>query len=185
MHTCFQFQSMSVLDHGRSVHNWFKDLHAHLKHGSPLQRQWRLPEWIYDPLLMEKLFDFELLETYQVYHDCGKPLCRTVDDQGRQHFPDHAQVSARRWAECSDGSPEALRIGRLIAMDMDAHTIKAEGIAEFAAREEAASLLVTALCEIHSNADMFGGIDSTSFKIKWKALEKTGKRVLSCWRTQG
>lgn len=183
MVTCFQFQSMNVLEHGQSVHAWFCDLYAHLRHGRDLQRSWRLPDWINDPLLMEKLLDFDLLKTYQIYHDCGKPLCRTVDEQGRQHFPDHARVSAQRWQECSNGSAEAEQIGRLIAMDMDAHTIKAEGIAEFAARPEAVSLLVTALCEIHSNADMFGGIESTSFKIKWKALEKTGKRLLAALRS--
>ncbi len=179
MLSCFQFQSMSVLDHGRSVHNWFRDLHGHLEQGSPLQLNWRMPEWIHDPLIPKKLLSFDLLHTYQVYHDCGKPLCRVVDEQGRQHFPDHAEASRQRWLECSDGSKDALAIANLIGMDMDAHTLKADGIAEFAMREEAVSLLVTALCELHSNAQMFGGIDSVSFKIKWKALEKTGKRVLA------
>lgn len=179
MRECFQFQTMSVLDHGLSVHEWYRDLYAHLTEGKPLQRLWRMPDWITDPLIPQKLLDFELLQTYQVYHDCGKPFCRTVDDLGRQHFPDHAEASRKRWLECSDGSPEALRIAHLIAMDMDAHLLKADGIAEFAAREEAISLLVTALCEIHSNADMFGGIESTNFKIKWKQLDKTGKRILT------
>ncbi len=182
MRKCFQFQTMSVLDHGLSVHAWFCDLHSFLTQGTSLKLNWRLPEWIPDPLIVEKLLDFDLLKTYQIYHDCGKPFCRTVDEQGRQHFPNHAQVSSQRWLECSDGSQEALQIGRLIAMDMDAHTLKSDGIAEFAARPESISLLVTALCEIHSNAEMFGGIESTSFKIKWKALEKTGKRVLAVLR---
>ncbi|MBY0552646.1 MAG: hypothetical protein K2W95_35515 [Candidatus Obscuribacterales bacterium] len=184
MRECFQFQQLTVLDHGLSVHEWFKDLYAHLTQGTPLQRIWRLPDWINDPLIPQKLLDFELLQTYQVYHDCGKPLCRTVDADERQHFPNHAEASRKRWLECSDGSPVALQIADLIAMDMDAHLLKADGIAEFAARREAISLLVTALCEIHSNADMFGGIESVNFKIKWKALEKTGKRILAQIRSQ-
>ncbi len=179
MRECFQFKDMSVLDHGLSVHEWFKDLHKHLTQGTPLEHQWRMPEWIHDPLLVEKLLDFDILTTYQIYHDCGKPFCRTVDQDGRQHFPNHAEVSRQRWLECSDGSPEALQIAALIGMDMDVHLLKSEGIAEFAARPEAVSLLVTGLCELHSNSVMFGGIESVNFKIKWKALNKVGSRILA------
>lgn len=179
MRECFQFETMSVLDHGNSVHAWFRDLYFHLTEKKPLQLTWRLPDWINDPLIPAKLLDFDILETYQVYHDCGKPLCRTVDDQGRQHFPDHAAVSEKRWLECSDGSPVAITIGKLIGMDMDVHTMKADSIEAFAAKDEAISLLITALCELHSNAQMFGGIDSVGFKIKWKQADKVGKRILS------
>jgi hypothetical protein len=38
--------------------------------------------------------------------------------------------------------------------------------------------LLTSLCELHSNASMFGGIESTSFKIKYKQLDKRGNQVL-------
>jgi len=64
-------------------------------------------------------------------------------------------------------------------MDMDIHTIKADGVEEFASRPEAISLLLTGLSEVHSNASMFGGIESTSFKIKFKQLEKRGKKILA------
>ena len=178
MKTCFQFENQSILDHGLSVHEWFKDLYAHLMNGQPLQREWRLPDWIDDPLLREKLLDFDTLATYQIYPDCGKPFCRTVDENGKQHFPNHAEVSRQRWLECSDGSPQAQQIARLIAMDMDIHLLKSEGLEEFAQRPEAISLLLTGLCEIHSNALMFGGIESTGFKIKWKHINKMGKRIL-------
>jgi hypothetical protein len=180
MRTCFQFEDQSILDHGLSVHAWFKDLYAHLMQGSPLQREWRLPEWIsqQDPLLRAKLLDFDLLALYQIYHDCGKPLCRTVDENGKQHFPNHAEMSQKRWLECSDNSPQAQQIARLIAMDMDIHLLKSEQLEEFSKRPEAISLLLTGLCELHSNAQMFGGIESTGFKIKWKHLNKMGKRIL-------
>jgi len=180
MLTCYQFQDMNILEHGQSVAAWFADLYEHLINGSPLAREWRMPDWIYDPKLKQNLLDFDVLETYQIYHDCGKPLCRTVDEDGRQHFPNHAEVSRQRWLECdrSNGSPLAQQIARLIAMDMDVHTLKSEGIEEFAQRPEAASLLLTGLCEIHSNAQMFGGMESTGFKIKWKHINKVGKRIL-------
>jgi hypothetical protein len=56
--------------------------------------------------------------------------------------------------------------------------MKSDAIEEFAKHPEAISLLITGLCELHSNAQMFGGIESTSFKIKWKHLSKMGKRIL-------
>lgn len=180
MLTCFQFEDMNVLQHGQSIHEWYCDLYDHLFHGKPLKLQWRLPGWLNDaqPIIKEKLLDFDILKTYQIYHDCGKPLCRTVDENGKQHFPNHAAVSKQRWLECSDGSPEALAIAELIGMDMDIHLLKSDGLEEFANRKEAISLLLTGLCEIHSNARMFGGIESTGFKIKWKHLDKMGKRII-------
>lgn len=170
---------MTILDHGISVADWFKDLHESLFQGKALERNWRLPDWISDPLIKSQLLDFDLLQTYQVYHDCGKPFCREIDERGRQHFPNHAAVSCQRFLECSDGSKTAHQIARLIAMDMDIHLLKADGLEEFASRPEAISLLITGLCEIHSNAQMFGGIESTSFKIKWKQIDKIGKRILA------
>lgn len=186
MLTCFQFQNMNVLQHGESVAQWFEELYDHLADGLPLASEWRLPDWIKnkDPLLLSALalMDKDLLRIYQIYHDCGKPLCRTVDDEGRQHFPNHAEVSSRRFLACSDGSQRAQDIARLIAMDMDIHLLKSEGLAEFASRPEAIALLLTGLCELHSNAQMFGGISSTSFKIKWKQLDRMGKRILDLMR---
>jgi len=186
MLTCFQFEDMNVLQHGQSIHEWYSDLYDHLFHGKPLtesKKIWRLPGWLCDAqaLIKENLLDFDILKTYQIYHDCGKPLCRTVDENGKQHFPNHAEVSKQRWLECSDGSPEALQIAELIGMDMDIHLLKSEGLDEFANRKEAISLLLTGLCEIHSNARLFGGaggIESTGFKIKWKHLDKMGKRII-------
>jgi hypothetical protein len=183
MRSCYQFQDMNILEHGESVALYFRDLHGHLFQNKAIEQEWRLPDWLTSPdflsLIKGKLLDFDLLQTYQIYHDCGKPLCRTVDEEGRQHFPYHAEVSAKRWWECADGSPEALQIARLIGMDMDIHLLKAEGLEEFCRRPEAISLLLTGLCEIHSNARMFGGIESTSFKIKWKNLDKMGRRILT------
>lgn len=42
---------------------------------------------------------------------------------------------------------------------------------------DAVTLLIAALSEVHSNAKMFGGIESTSFKMKWKTIEKRGKQI--------
>ena len=55
--------------------------------------------------------------------------------------------------------------------------MKAEAVPEFAKMPEAISLLLVALSEIHANAEMFGGIESTSFKIKWKQIDKRGNAI--------
>jgi hypothetical protein len=111
------------------------------------------------------------MEQYHVYHDLGKPYCRTVDEDGRQHFPDHARISASIW-RASGGDP---LIGDLIERDMDMHTLKPAQAAEYSRMDLVPALLLTALAELHANAEMFGGIESTSFKIKWKALNKLGR----------
>lgn len=179
MLTCYQFENMNVLSHGHSVFEWFDDLYAYLTEpNGSLLNEWRLPDWIHDNKIIDNLLPYDILQVYQTYHDCGKPFCRTVDEAGKQHFHNHAEVSYQRWMECAENSEESKLIGNLIRMDMDCHTISGEDCAEFAKRPEAVSLLVTAICELHSNAQMFGGIESTSFKIKWKQINKTGKRVL-------
>lgn len=177
MRSCFQFETQSVLDHGLSVRSWFVELRNHFLTGATLSSEWRLPDWLDRSLLESIGIDDSLLALYQVYHDCGKPQCLVVDTEGRQHFPDHAAASRRRWLECSDGGPEAMVVAELIGMDMDVHLLRPDGLEEFASRREASALLLTGLCELHSNARMFGGIDSTGFKIKYKRLDKLGRRI--------
>jgi hypothetical protein len=82
-------------------------------------------------------------------------------------------VSAKIWRE--NGGDE--QIARLIQMDMDIHLLKAEQIEKFCQRPEAISLLLSGLAEVHANCKMFGGIESTSFKIKWKHIDKRGRQI--------
>lgn len=181
MRSCFQFRDQSVYDHGLSVRRWYIELRDHLLDGDALTSVWRLPDWIGHPLLREILggLDETIMDSYQVFHDCGKPTCRIVDADGHQHFPDHANVSRERWLECSNGSASAHEVADLIGMDMDAHLLKPDDVDGFASRPQAIPLLLTALCEVHSNATMFGGIESDGFKIKWKKLNKLGGRIIN------
>ena len=71
------------------------------------------------------------------------------------------------------------QVGELILHDMDAHTVKGEAIWDWIGRPEAASLLLTALAEIHSNATFLGKMDSDGFKIKLKQLDKIGKKMVA------
>ncbi len=170
-----QTPGQSVLAHGQSVAAFYSDLFAHLTKGTPLKNEWKLPDWVLlnKHLILRSLFPFDLVEKYQVFHDCGKPFCLETDTEGKRHFPNHAQVSQKTWLEY-DGDEQ---IARMIGMDMDIHLLKDEGVEEFSGRPEAMTLLLTGLCEVHSNAALFGGIESVSFKIKWKQLDRRGRAI--------
>lgn len=173
MRTCEQHPGQTIWAHGEAVRDRFAELHRHLSLGSPLGEGWRLPSWC-TPDLLPCLLPFPALQTYQLWHDCGKPFCRVVDAGGRQHFPDHEAVSERLWLEAG-GDPA---IGRLIGLDMAIHRLRTEDVEDFAALPEAASLLLTGLAEIHANAPTFGGTGSPSFKMKWKHLDRRGRKIL-------
>lgn len=175
MEACPQTPTQSVLDHGRAVVAHFRQLRRHLESGETLADWWRIPAWASNPELLSLLVSDGVLDEYQEFHDCGKPFCRIVDADGRQRFPDHAAMSEATWLAVG-GNPLA---ARLMGMDMDAHLLKADGVAEFASRPEAVTLLLTALAEVHSNAAMFGGIASDGFKIKAKHLDKRGGQVIA------
>ena len=175
---CQQFPGMNVYEHGVSVSEWFQDLMG------KQERQWRLPAWFLEIKALIDPDDLEAIKLYQIYHDCGKPYCRQVDEQGRQHFPDHAAVSQKIWeaqippCKCGGCNDSGWLIGRLIGMDMLAHTCKGEAIEEFIKLDEAPILILTALAEVHSNAAHLNALESDSFKIKLKQIDKLGKRFL-------
>lgn len=61
------------------------------------------------------------------------------------------------------------------------HTIKSEELEQKITQFSQAdwlTLLVVAFAELHANAEMFGGTNNTSFKIKFKQLDKRGKQLL-------
>jgi hypothetical protein len=179
MKNCPQTNTQSVYEHCLSVKDHLHDLLS-LMNGVEPRYIWKLPEWILQDkiLIVSKLLPVDVLLQYAEWHDCGKPFCRVVDEQGKQHFPNHAEVSERVWRAA--GGDE--QTGKLIRLDMEIHTIKAVQVPEFAARAEAISLLLTGLAEVHSNARMFGGVDSTSFKIKYNQIEKRGRAILALLR---
>lgn len=174
MQNCFQFEKQSVLQHGLSVRDHMKQL-IHILHSNKCDNNWKLPDWLfqYRENIINSLLPWNVIETYTIYHDCGKPYCISTDNDGKQHFYNHANVSADKWLEVG-GSEQ---IAKLIRMDMIIHTMKANDIDAFIANPEAITLLLAGLAEVHSNAKMFGGIDSISFKIKWKQINKRGQAI--------
>jgi hypothetical protein len=177
MSTCEQTTGLSILQHGESVRDHLFDLLSHLRTNSELQNEWKFPDWLLDnqDLILSNLPDDQTLNLYTVYHDIGKPFCLTIDQDGRRHFPDHAQKSYEIFSNVFDNEVAA----DLILHDMDVHLLKADGVEEFAKSTNSLTLLLVGLSEIHANAKMFGGIESTSFKIKWKSLNQRGKQIIN------
>lgn len=169
MSSCSQTKGQTILQHGEAVAAQYKDLIGERK------LEWRLPDWLDLDFLLPLCPPAEIMEQYHIYHDCGKPYCLTIDEEGRQHFPDHARISASIWRV--NGGDE--RIAELIQRDMDMHLLKPAQAAEYDRMDLAPALLLTALSELHANASMFGGIESTSFKIKFKALNKVGRNIIN------
>ena len=162
------------MQHGILVNQYFLDLYSHLQFNTTLQYKWIIPSWIYDQkdFILKKLLPIGLLSEYQIYHDIGKPFCKTYDlDTRKLHFYNHATISANTY-------PGSSKIKELIESDMLIHTIKDKDIDLFSKRDDAISLLITGLSEIHANAEMFGGFDSISFKIKYKQINTRGKGLL-------
>jgi hypothetical protein len=175
MRNCEQSKGQNIYEHGLSVWEYMEDLMEHLWNETPLEKEWKIPEWIYKYKwnILENLLPAHIIEQYCVFHDCGKPFCKVVDENGKPHFPNHAQISHDIWMDM-DGNEQ---IGKLILMDMAIHTIKDYDIDSFIKNPEAITLILSGLSEIHSNARMFGGIQSDSFKIKWKQIDKRGKAI--------
>lgn len=184
MKSCYQFKEQSVLEHGKSVFRYYEDLLKVLSGGDPAY-QWKLPDWLLQnkEWIKENQHGLNIMKWYLILHDCGKPRCRTVDEEGKQHFPNHAQESFKLWHKHSSYHARDQIIGELIRNDMFLHTCSAEDLESFAAStanpELGASLLCSAFAELHSNAAMFGGLESGSFKMKYKQLDRRGKKLLS------
>jgi hypothetical protein len=175
-----QTKGLSVLDHGFLVSEYFLDLYNHIIQGKDLNNKWKLPEWFYDPIILGHFntLNLDLCSQYQVYHDCGKPYCLTIDDEGKRHFPDHSNKSYSIYTQVFGKNDFHHKVAELIKDDMLIHLLKNEGVSDFIKNKNHLTLLLTGLSEIHANSEMFGGIDSTSFKIKWKHINKRGKAIL-------
>lgn len=181
MLTCEQSAGQSVYQHGKSVSEFYRKLLIELENDS-ISADWKLPDWFfqYKDKILTNLHDQDIILLYTLYHDIGKPYCR-MEENGKIHFPDHAAVSAYIWKHIG-GEP---LVGHLIAHDMTLHTSSAIEIAELLGNclscKDSITLLFVGLCELHSNAMLFGGFESINFKIKIKQLSQRGKQICKYW----
>ena len=170
MRDCKQTEVMSILEHGVDVNKKYQEIVKILKGG--MENIYCLPEQLFELFQMFPLLEDRIINHYQIYHDCGKPLCKIVDEEGRQHFPDHSKVSYEQFKLIfPDKDVEAF----MVLHDMDFHTLCADDLKGLAISHCGFSLYLTAWAELISNALMFGGFDSTSYKIKRKKLVRNLK----------
>lgn len=115
----------------------------------------------------------EGIENYHYHHDIGKPYCIVYDESGKPHYPNHSQVSYNKYIEKfgDDGFAD------MILHDMDFHLAKGDEIKSVWKLPYSDHLYATAWAELYSNAEIFGGLESDSFKIKRKRLIKALKCV--------
>lgn len=94
----------------------------------------------------------------------------------RFHFPEHEIVSAKVWKELF---PNENLVHDLILNDLKIHKLKANEVEGFCKDPiMAVNLLISGLAAIYSNQELFGGINSDSFKIKFKNITQRGKKIL-------
>ena len=188
MMECEQTKGQNVLQHGRSVREHYFTLVQHLKGNVNLHEtsNWKIPAWVdeYAEEILATLPSNYVMDRYLTLHDNGKPYVREVDEDGRVHFPNHPDSSYKMFLENfatpnADAETEHAEnlIAYMIQHDMDIHMLKAEGLEEFAKRPTAFAHVLAGLSEVTSNAAMFGGIDSTSFKIKYKQIDQRGRAL--------
>jgi len=175
MKACPQTDTQSVWEHGESVQAYLLDLISE----NP-RCDWKLPDWFLKSkdTITKNIHPVPLLKHYTLYHDCGKPRCLTLDRDGARHFPDHARVSQETYLAHFDD----VTVANLIGWDMVLHTATSKEVDHLLrttwTKKDAFSLILSAFSEVHSNAAMFGGINSTSFKIKWKRINQRAKQIL-------
>ncbi len=167
-----QTEGLNIFQHGLSVWKYTRKL----LDGNTTDMR-KLPNWYLEnrDLILENCYDRKTIKQYTIFHDLGKPFCLTYDDNGKKHFPNHAAISEKIWIE-SGFDPN---IGELIGLDMMFHAETPEQIlSRNLDKRILCTLLLSALAELYSNAEMFGGISSESFCIKYKRLNKRAKRIL-------
>lgn len=173
MKKTMQTENQNIIQHGISVWKYTKKILSHDFYGMVLPKFFEEnAHWFTNQCL-----DFNTIQAYTLWHDCGKALCETIDEDGKRHFPNHAETSEKIFNETFPGNEI---IAKLIGLDMIFHTESFDKIQERKLDVKTlCTLYITALAEINSNAVMFGGFDSDSFKIKLKRLEKSGKKLLT------
>lgn len=177
---CDQTPGQNVLQHGRSVREHYFALLDHLEGRVNLADygNWRVPGWldVHREAIRAALPSRHVMDRYLTLHDAGKPRVLEVGEDGRRHFPGHADASAAVYREVfADDADE--QVAYLIEHDMDIHLVKADELPEFVRRPTALAHLLSGLAESVSNAGMFGGIDSDGFKMKFKRLDQRGRAI--------
>ena len=171
MKACEQAPNLNMLQHGELVHEKYNMLMQQLKDGTVKHAELLS---LYEKF-KSKLPPPSVLKAYHVMHDCGKSLCLEIGEDGKRRFPNHAEISAKQYELIF---PNDQFTTNLIRKDMDFHTLRGEELDVLCKHPLAPILYFTAWAEIMANAEMFGGIESDSYKIKAKRLIQACKKLL-------
>lgn len=167
MHSCMQTEGMSIWQHGVDVHE--KYLHIIDILSDKSENDYNLPIELFDIYKNYPVIDIEIMKHYHVYHDCAKGMCLEIDENGRRHYPEHCYWSMKQYSYLfPDRGIEQF----MVFHDMDFHTMKTAELYPLSMSHCAFSLYLTSWAELTSNAIMFGGLTSDSYKIKRKKLVK-------------
>lgn len=147
--------------HGKSVHEWYLKLIDD-------------PSIIGDAKTIEWFKNYKPrdLKPYHVFHDCGKPFCIEYGEDGKEHYPNHSEISYQTYIEMFGEAIPFREYAEMILHDMDFHTKRGTELVEVWNLPYADHLYASAWAEIFANAEIFGGVESESFKIKRKRLVK-------------
>jgi hypothetical protein len=174
MKSCRQTPTQTILEHGESVWATTNYLLSIMR-GAKNTNQYPLPKFfeLYLFELNQDMLDDKDIETYTTYHDLSKPFIQTIDEFGKTHFPNHAEESARLWTSIGGNYV----IAHLMKNDMVLHACSAADIPDFIDDPYLPTQLIVALAEIISNAQLFGGFESSSFKAKFKQISRRGNQI--------
>lgn len=178
MKNTYQFENIDMIKHGEMVYEQYLKLMQAIQEKD--EQYFKDIGFTLDWEFIEKLYmsqyDTKTMQSYQIYHDCGKHLSKTIDENGKIHYKNHAQYSSDLYGEYFNNEIAQ----DLILKDLNFHIFKAEEMTDWLKIENTktlASLYLTAWSEILANSSMFGGILSESFKIKRKRLIQHGKKL--------
>lgn len=178
MKTTYQFGDIDMIQHGEMVFTEYEKIMKAIrsKNTQYFEEIGFQFDWDFIETLAKYQYDEETMKSYQIYHDCGKHLSKTIDENGKIHYPNHAFHSSQLYGEYFDNEIAQ----DLILKDLNFHTFKCEEMTDWLQSENVqtlCSLYLTAWAEIIANSSMFGGIESDSFKIKRKRLIQHGKKL--------
>lgn len=178
MKETYQFENIDMLMHGEMVFNEYQKILNAIENKN--EEYFKNIGFAFDWEFIEKLkslqYDYKTMESYQIYHDCGKHLSKNIDENGKTHYPNHAEHSSNLYGKYFNNEIAK----ELILKDLNFHTFNSENMIQWIKEENKktlASLYLTAWAEILANASMFGGFESESFKIKRKKLIQHGKKL--------
>lgn len=175
MKNAYQIEgTQTILEHGLQVNNYFKLLIDELE--GKRQSNY-LPNFVLkrkEKILKTYYKHRKSIHLYLVFHDCGKPFCKTKLNN-KTHFYNHENISYEIFQSVFD-NPIA---SHLIKNDMLLHKARANNVLELSHVYLIDILCLAYIAEIYANKEIFGGEFSESFKIKKKQMESKIKKLFN------